>query len=204
MICFISPQFFEIDTKKTLVVSQWTSCLDFVSKYLSQEGIPHVKYAIVIGFIRFPFHSLIRYQGDMNRVKREQAVKVFMSKEKARVMLMSLKCGGMCVDLLVKPTENYLGIGLNLTRANNVISLDLGWSFATESQAFDRVHRMGQTRNVLVQRIVIADTVEDRILQMQERKVWYTLSIWFSTVISLFPENLCRRNIRRRFLKEDG
>jgi SNF2 family DNA or RNA helicase len=62
-------------------------------------------------------------------------------------------------------------VGLNLTRANNVISLDLGWSFAVESQAFDRVHRVGQMRDVLVQRVVIADTVEDRILQMQERKV---------------------------------
>lgn len=64
-----------------------------------------------------------------------------------------------------------LGVGLNLTRANNVISLDLGWSFAVESQAFDRVHRVGQMRKVFVQRVVIADTVEDRILKMQERKV---------------------------------
>jgi SNF2 family DNA or RNA helicase len=64
-----------------------------------------------------------------------------------------------------------LGVGLNLTRANNVISLDLGWSQAVESQAFDRVHRVGQMRKVHVQRVVIADTVEDQILKMQERKV---------------------------------
>ena len=63
------------------------------------------------------------------------------------------------------------GVGLNLTRANNVISLDLGWSQAVESQAFDRVHRVGQMRKVHVQRVVIADTVEDRILKMHERKV---------------------------------
>jgi SNF2 family DNA or RNA helicase len=67
-----------------------------------------------------------------------------------------------------------LGVGLNLTRANNVISLDLGWSQAVESQAFDRVHRVGQMRKVHVQRVVIADTVEDRILKMQERKVIHT------------------------------
>ena len=67
-----------------------------------------------------------------------------------------------------------LGVGLNLTRANNVISLDLGWSQAVESQAFDRVHRVGQMRKVHVQRVVIADTVEDRILKMQERKVLLT------------------------------
>lgn len=64
-----------------------------------------------------------------------------------------------------------LGVGLNLTRANNVISLDLGWSQAIEAQSFDRVHRLGQTRPVAVQRLVIADTVEDRVLTMQERKV---------------------------------
>lgn len=82
----------------------------------------------------------------------------------------------------------FLGVGLNLTRANNVISLDLGWSQAIEAQAFDRsvpleifyvltptpchrVHRLGQTRPVIVQRLVISETVEDRILAMQERKV---------------------------------
>ncbi|PPQ82538.1 hypothetical protein CVT25_007147 [Psilocybe cyanescens] len=124
--------------EKTLLVSQWTGCLSLISDYLTEKGIPHVKY-----------------QGDMSRTKRDQAVQIFMSREKARVMLMSLKCGG---------------VGLNLTRANNVISLDLGWSQAVESQAFDRVHRVGQERKVLVQRVVIADTVEDRILQMQERK----------------------------------
>ena len=51
-----------------------------------------------------------------------------------------------------------------------VISLDLGWSEAVESQAFDRVHRLGQLREVLVERLVIADTVEDRVLALQERK----------------------------------
>ncbi|KAJ7136080.1 SNF2 family N-terminal domain-containing protein [Mycena epipterygia] len=124
--------------EKTLIVSQWTGCLNIVSDYLTESGIVHVKY-----------------QGDMNRNKREQAVQVFMSKDKARVMLMSLKCGG---------------VGLNLTRANNVISLDLGWSPAIDAQAHDRTHRLGQTRKVTVKRLVIRDTVEDRILALQERK----------------------------------
>ncbi|KAJ2912392.1 hypothetical protein MD484_g8028, partial [Candolleomyces efflorescens] len=124
--------------EKILIISQWTSCLSLVSDYLAEKGIVHVKY-----------------QGDMNRDKRDQAVRVFMSKDKAKVMLMSLKCGG---------------VGLNLTRANNVISLDLAWSRAVESQAWDRVHRLGQTRSVNVQRLVIAETVEDRIMALQERK----------------------------------
>ena len=79
-----------------------------------------------------------------------------------------------------------LGVGLNLTRANNVISLDLGWSQAVESQAFDRVHRVGQMRKVHVQRVVIADTVEDRILKMQERKVIFTFVECFRGTLFLF------------------
>lgn len=51
-----------------------------------------------------------------------------------------------------------------------MISLDLGWSEAIESQAFDRVHRLGQTRTVTVDRLVIQNTIEDRILALQENK----------------------------------
>ncbi|KAJ4468754.1 SNF2 superfamily protein [Lentinula aciculospora] len=132
------PKFLPSTKMKILVVSQWTSCLTLVSQYLTEKDVLHVKY-----------------QGDMNRTKRNAAVRSFMSKDKARVMLMSLKCGG---------------VGLNLTRANNVISLDLGWSQATEDQAFDRVHRLGQLLPVKVQRLVVEHTIEDRMLKMQERK----------------------------------
>ncbi|OAX39929.1 hypothetical protein K503DRAFT_865031 [Rhizopogon vinicolor AM-OR11-026] len=123
---------------KTIVISQWTECLKLVSDYLSEKKIPHVMY-----------------QGSMSRNQRDQAVRVFMMGSTAQVMLMSLKCGG---------------VGLNLTRANRVISLDLGWSEAIESQAFDRVHRLGQVKEVFVHRLVIANTVEGRVLALQERK----------------------------------
>jgi SNF2 family DNA or RNA helicase len=124
----------------------------------------------------------------MDRKKRDLAVRVFMAKDKAQVMLMSLKCGG---------------VGLNLTRANRasskydvplirvlrilslgVISLDLGWSQAIESQAFDRVHRLGQQRAVYVERLVISNTVEDRVLELQERKVRCQLSRYELVLIS--------------------
>ncbi|KIK70117.1 hypothetical protein GYMLUDRAFT_255303 [Collybiopsis luxurians FD-317 M1] len=138
MIEHIRRLFEERPNEKILVVSQWTSCLSLVSQYLGEHDILHVKY-----------------QGDMNRKKRDASVRSFMSKDKARIMLMSLKCGG---------------VGLNLVRGNNVISLDLAWSQAIEAQAFDRVHRLGQTLPVKVERLVIENTVEDRILAMQERK----------------------------------
>ncbi|GAA5958449.1 hypothetical protein JCM3765_007881 [Sporobolomyces pararoseus] len=67
----------------------------------------------------------------------------------------SLKCGG---------------VGLTLTRANRVISLDLAWSFAVESQAYDRTHRIGQLKPVFVKRLTIANTVEQRIFELQTKK----------------------------------
>jgi hypothetical protein len=51
-----------------------------------------------------------------------------------------------------------------------VISLDLGWSNAIDQQAFDRVHRLGQNKEVYINRLVIANTVEARVRQIQDRK----------------------------------
>jgi superfamily II DNA or RNA helicase len=71
------------------------------------------------------------------------------------VMLLSLKAGGT---------------GLNLTAADHVFLLDPWWNPAVEDQAADRAHRIGQDRPVLVQRLVAAETVEERMLDLQERK----------------------------------
>ena len=62
--------------------------------------------------------------------------------------------------------------------SSGVMSLDLGWSEAVENQAFDRVHRLGQTRPVFVERLVIANTVEDRVLALQEKKVNHSSPRW--------------------------
>ena len=96
MITLVESHFLNTDAQKTIVVSQWTSCLALVSSYLAEQGILHVKYAnhAFTLFDRIVILVDDRYQGDMDRPKRDRAIKVFMSKEKARVMLMSLKCGG--------------------------------------------------------------------------------------------------------------
>jgi SNF2 family DNA or RNA helicase len=70
-------------------------------------------------------------------------------------MLVSLKAGGT---------------GLNLTAADNVFLLDPWWNPAVEDQAADRAHRIGQERPVLVHRLVAEDTVEQRMLALQEKK----------------------------------
>ncbi|CAO3702084.1 unnamed protein product [Rhizopus stolonifer] len=97
----------------------------------------------------------LRYDGSMNIRQRAEAVKNFFDDPTISVLLVSTKCGSL---------------GLNLTCANRVILLDVWWNPAIENQAIDRVHRIGQTKAVEVHRIFIKDTVEDRILQLQNKK----------------------------------
>ena len=73
----------------------------------------------------------------------------------APVFLISLKAGGF---------------GLNLTEADYCFLLDPWWNPATEAQAVDRTHRIGQTRNVMVYRLIAKDTIEDKVMAMKERK----------------------------------
>ncbi|KAK9831907.1 hypothetical protein WJX81_008001 [Elliptochloris bilobata] len=96
-----------------------------------------------------------RLDGSMSISAREAAIASFQSKSGADVLLVSLKAAAL---------------GLNLTAANHVVLLDLWWNPTTEEQAIDRAHRIGQARAVHVTRITIEGTVEDKILQLQERK----------------------------------
>ena len=63
------------------------------------------------------------------------------------------------------------GVGLNLIGGNHVFLLDMHWNPALEEQAADRCHRVGQTRDVHIHKFVCKDTVEQRILQLQEKKL---------------------------------
>jgi SNF2 family DNA or RNA helicase len=62
------------------------------------------------------------------------------------------------------------GLGLNLTAADTVFILDPWWNTSAESQAVDRAHRIGQTNTVFTYRLIARDTIEEKILQLQERK----------------------------------
>ena len=86
---------------------------------------------------------------------RGAVVDTFQSEDGPPVMLVSLKAGGT---------------GLNLTAADHVFLCDPWWNPAVEDQAADRAHRIGQERPVLIYRLVAADTVEERILELQARK----------------------------------
>ncbi|KAG8385577.1 hypothetical protein BUALT_Bualt03G0059600 [Buddleja alternifolia] len=96
-----------------------------------------------------------RLDGTMPVVARDRAVKDFNSIPQVSVMIMSLKAASL---------------GLNMVAACHVVLLDLWWNPTTEDQAIDRAHRIGQTRPVSVFRLTVKDTVEDRILALQQKK----------------------------------
>ncbi|KAI5265604.1 hypothetical protein E4T47_08509 [Aureobasidium subglaciale] len=96
-----------------------------------------------------------RYDGSMNAKLRSDAVDDFKSLPNVRMMLVSLKAGNA---------------GLNLNCASQVILLDPFWNPYIEEQAIDRAHRLGQTRPVMVHRVLVKETVEDRIIALQEKK----------------------------------
>ncbi len=89
--------------------------------------------------------------GGLSRKKRDQIVDDFQSKPYVKFLLLSLKAGGT---------------GLNLTAAQNVVHFDLWWNPAVEAQATDRAYRIGQTRNVMVHRLITRGTFEEKIDQM--------------------------------------
>lgn len=97
-----------------------------------------------------------RYDGSMNAKMRGDAVDDFKDPRKnVRIMLVSLKAGNA---------------GLNLNVASRVIILDPFWNPYVEEQAIDRAHRIGQVRPVKVHRVLVSSTVEDRIIELQEKK----------------------------------
>lgn len=95
------------------------------------------------------------FDGSTSAIDREKAIQRFQNDSNCRVFLISLKAGG---------------VGLNLTAADYVYIVDPWWNPAVEQQAIDRTHRIGQTKNIFAYRMICKDTIEDKILQLQERK----------------------------------
>ncbi|HVV05946.1 MAG TPA: DEAD/DEAH box helicase [Puia sp.] len=93
--------------------------------------------------------------GSVSAEARRQSVRQFQEEEDTRVFLISLKAGG---------------VGLTLTAADYVYLVDPWWNPAAEQQAIDRSHRIGQVKKVFAYRMICKDTVEEKILQLQEKK----------------------------------
>ncbi|KAK3339998.1 RAD5-like protein [Lasiosphaeria hispida] len=104
----------------------------------------------------------VRLDGSISQKARAAVLEEFKESKKFTVLLISLKAGG---------------VGLNLTSAKRVFMMDPWWSFAIEAQAIDRVHRMGQEDEVKVYRFIVKDSVEERMLRIQDRKKFIATSL---------------------------
>lgn len=112
--------------------------LDLVQRPLEAEGIVYE-----------------RLDGSMSQQARGATLSRFEHDPAARVLLLSLRAGG---------------VGLNLVAAQSVYLLDPWWNPAVEEQAINRVHRIGQVFPVRVKRFLMQHSVEDRILELQKKK----------------------------------
>ncbi len=121
---------------KALVFSSFVGHLNLVADWLKEEG---VNYTMLTGESR----------------NREEIVNEFQSNPDCKFFLISLKAGG---------------VGLNLTAASYVLMLDPWWNPAAEKQAINRAHRIGQDKNVMVYRFIAQNSLEEKILKLQERK----------------------------------
>lgn len=124
---------------KALIFSQFLGMLGLIRKELEKMNIPYVYF-----------------DGSTTMSERERAIKTFQEEDNTRVFLISLKAGG---------------VGLNLTAADYVYIVDPWWNPAVEQQAIDRTHRIGQTKSIFAYRLICKDTIEEKIMMLQERKL---------------------------------
>jgi len=124
------------ENHKVLMFSSFVKHLNLFAKYFDDN---HIDYSMLVGATR----------------DREIEVKNFQEDTKRQIFLISLKAGG---------------VGLNLTAADYVFFLDPWWNPAAENQALSRAHRIGQKNKVMVYRFITEDSIEEKILKLQEWK----------------------------------
>lgn len=120
------------NNEKALVFTQYKEMGSILEKITKEE---------------FDFDPLF-FHGSLNVKQREEMIREFSEDDKKKIMILSLKAGGL---------------GLNLTSASNVIHYDLWWNPAVEDQATDRTYRIGQDKNVMVHRFITLSTFEEKI-----------------------------------------
>ncbi|MEL6926500.1 MAG: C-terminal helicase domain-containing protein, partial [Bacteroidota bacterium] len=94
--------------------------------------------------------------GQSSQKARQASVENFQTNEDCRVFLISIKAGGT---------------GLNLTAADYVYIVDPWWNPAVENQAIDRTHRIGQDKHIIAYRMICKDTIEEKIMKLQAKKL---------------------------------
>jgi len=121
---------------KVLIFSSFVTHLELIQKQVEAEKW---KYSKLTG----------------QTTKREEVIKAFQEDEDNRIFLISLKAGG---------------VGLNLTEADYVFIIDPWWNPAAENQAINRAHRIGQDKHVFVYRFITENSIEEKIQKLKDRK----------------------------------
>ncbi|KAI5955663.1 RAD16 [Candida jiufengensis] len=148
-------------TIKSIVFSQFTSMLDLIEWRLKRAGFQTAKLS-----------------GSMSPQQRDNTIKYFMDNIEVEVFLVSLKAGG---------------VALNLCEASQVFLMDPWWNPSVEWQSMDRVHRIGQKRPIRITRFCIEDSIESKIIELQEKKanmIHATINHDEAAVSKLTPDDL--------------
>ncbi|OHF02787.1 SNF2 family domain-containing protein [Colletotrichum orchidophilum] len=146
---------------KSIIFSQFSSMLQLIEWRLRRAGI-----------------STVMLDGSMSPAQRQASINHFMTKTECECFLVSLKAGG---------------VALNLTEASRVFIVDPWWNPAAEWQSADRCHRIGQTRPCTITRLCIEDSVESRMVLIQEKKtnmINSTVNADDKAMESLSPEDM--------------
>ncbi|HYF67126.1 MAG TPA: DEAD/DEAH box helicase [Ohtaekwangia sp.] len=149
---------------KVLVFSQFVKHLELVRQYLKTNKID---FAYLDG----------------SSIDRKEQVERFNKDKNLKVFLISIKAGGL---------------GLNLTEADYVFILDPWWNPAVEAQAVDRAHRIGQKKKVFTYKFITRNTVEEKILLLQQRKLRLTSDL--ITTEESFMKQLTREDIEQMLM----
>lgn len=148
--------------EKAVIVSQWTSMLEIIKSHIESIGIRTcaINGGKEISCAQRMFREigfLLFFKGKIPVKERGDIVETFNRPDRSpQVMLLSLAAGG---------------VGLNLVGANHLFLLDMHWNPQLESQACDRVYRVGQTKDVVIHRFLCEGTVETRIKDLQVGQV---------------------------------
>jgi SNF2 family DNA or RNA helicase len=141
---------------KTLIFSQFVKHLSIYKSYLESKNIPHLMLT-----------------GQSSAQNREKMIHAFQTTNDFPVFLISLKAGG---------------VGLNLTAADFVFMLDPWWNPAVEQQAINRTHRIGQNKKVISYKFITQDTIEEKILALQQKKTNLFNTIINNKTVKSFSE----------------
>jgi DNA repair protein RAD16 len=140
-------------TLKSIVFSQFTSMLQLIEWRLRRAGFKTVMLDGELISIYFFNHTTNATPGSMTPAQRQKSIEYFMTNTDVEVFLVSLKAGG---------------VALNLTEASRVFIVDPWWNPAAEWQSADRCHRIGQRRPCVITRLCIEDSVESRIVALRK------------------------------------